>query len=411
MTKRKPKMFKLLSRFFVMVAAVAVLVIAAGCSDKKAEAETSSKQEETAPATSVTDVVDTTTPDIEIVTTESTVNEPETTTESIPEETTTAEPEPSPLDGYVLADVKLYLNVREEPSVSAKVVGKMYVGDKATILEEKDEWTYITSGNVTGYVSNEYIVTGKAAEEYIIDAGLYKAKSTVSGLRIRKEPNIDCEYYGAAYLGQTFKAVSEEDGWVKIRYNVAGNETGYAYLAAEYVELSCELGEAITIEEEQEKIRLAEEARKAAEKAARIRKALDSCEINPVPNRAPINLSDEDLYLLACLVYVESGIEPYEGQLAVANVVLNRYLQGYGDTLTEIIYAKNQFEPVGKGILDKRLELGPPQSCVKAAKEAAAGVNNIGDYCHFITTAIAEYDKYIEYTVINRHCFYKRVWY
>ncbi len=332
---------------------------------------------------------------------------PEETT--IPEETTTAEPEPSVLDGYLLADVKRYLNVRKEADIESEVVGKLYVGDLAVIVEEIEGWTHITSGNVDGYVSTEYTVTGKAAEEYIIEEGMYVAKTTASGLRIRKEPNTECEYYSSAYKGQTFAALGEaKDGWVPIRYQMSECPDGVAYLSAEYVELSCDLGEAITIEEEKEQIRLAEEAKKKAEEEARIKRILDACKVVPVANREPFSFSDEDVYLLACLVYTEAGVEPYEGKLAVANVVLNRYLQGYGDTLTEIIYAKNQFSPASSGSLARCLEKGPTESCVRAAKEAVAGVNNIGDYCHFITISRANYEKYTEYTIINRHCFYKR---
>lgn len=400
---------------------VIVLVFLTGCTKESSKDETSTEETaSTTPTASVTNkelptvvitfnteepTAEATTPAEEIPV-ETTTTEPETTT---PEETTTAEPEPSVLDGYLLADVKKYLNVRKEPSTESEIVGKLYVGDLATIVEVVGDWSHIKSGNVDGYVSNEYTVTGKAAEKYIIDEGLYVAKTTTSGLRIRKEPNTECEYYSSAYKGQTFAALGEAvDGWVPIRYQMSECPSGVAYLSADYVELSCELGEAITIEEEKEQIRLAEEAKRKAAEEARIKRILEACVVVPVANRAPFQFSDADIYLLACLVYTESGVEPYEGQLAVANVVLNRYLQGYGDTLTEIIYAKNQFSPAGSGSLAKCLEKGPSESCVRAAKEAVAGVNNIGDYCHFITTKKANYELYTEYTIINRHCFYKR---
>lgn len=337
----------------------------------------------------------------------------ETTTEVPTEPPTTTEPEPvgpSIYDGVLFADVKLYLNVRKEPTTKSEIVGKLYVGDKADILEAGEEWSYISSGNVKGYVSNEYTVTGHAAEEYVLDEGLYVAKVTVSGLRIREEGNIDCGYYGSAYKGQTFAAISEADGWVKIKHSTADNPTGVAYLAAEYVELKYDFGVGITIEEEQEQIRLAKEAAEKAAREAFIKKVLANSQVINPANREPFNLSDEDIYLLACLVYEEAGGEPYEGKLAVANVVLNRYLAGYGDTLTEIIYAKNQFSTAQSGVLDKRLEKGPNESCVRAALEAAAGVNNIGDYCHFITTEKANYSLYNQYTILHKHCFYKRTW-
>lgn len=64
------------------------------------------------------------------------------------------------------------------------------------------------------------------------------------------------------------------------------------------------------------------------------------------------NLTNEDRELLAKLLYHEARGESIECQKAVASVVLNRVDSGmWGNTLKEVIYAKNQFEPVGKGLL------------------------------------------------------------
>ncbi|MBR4059776.1 MAG: SH3 domain-containing protein, partial [Lachnospiraceae bacterium] len=56
------------------------------------------------------------------------------------------------------------LNVREAASTSAKVVGKMYNNAACEILDEADGWYHITSGEVEGYVSSEFIVTGIQAK-------------------------------------------------------------------------------------------------------------------------------------------------------------------------------------------------------------------------------------------------------
>lgn len=57
-------------------------------------------------------------------------------------------------------------------------------------------------------------------------------------------------------------------------------------------------------------------------------------------------LSDGDLELLARLVYLEARGEPYEGQVAVAEVVLNRVLSDrFPDTVEEVIYQTGQFTP------------------------------------------------------------------
>ena len=63
----------------------------------------------------------------------------------------------------------------------------------------------------------------------------------------------------------------------------------------------------------------------------------------------PVAEGEEEL--LVRLVIAESGNQPYEGQVAVAQVVCDRYVAGYGDSITEVIYAENQFAtPYSKDI-------------------------------------------------------------
>lgn len=61
---------------------------------------------------------------------------------------------------------------------------------------------------------------------------------------------------------------------------------------------------------------------------------------------ASLALSDGDLEILARLVYLEARGEPYEGQVAVAEVVLNRVLSDwFPDTVEEVVYQAGQFTP------------------------------------------------------------------
>ena len=63
----------------------------------------------------------------------------------------------------------------------------------------------------------------------------------------------------------------------------------------------------------------------------------------------PVAEGEEEL--LVRLVIAESGSQPYEGQVAVAQVVCDRYVAGYGDSITDVIYAENQFAtPYSKDI-------------------------------------------------------------
>ncbi len=333
--------------------------------------------------------------------------------ETSAEETVQLAEEPSDFDGYVLPVVDVYLNIREIPSTEGTVVGKLYVGSKAKIMEQDGEWTKISSGTVEGYVKNEYIVTGKEAEELAKQDGRMIATVLENGINVRENPGLDADVLNIAGEGEQFEVADETEGWVAIRYS----ENIMAYMSADYVSVDFMLGEAISIEEEREAIKKAEEeaARKAAEQAAEQEKARERA-MERLANSQSVETvitegyaaSYDDTYLLACLVHMEAGAEPYEGKLAVANVVLNRVKAGYGSTISEVIYAKNQFTGANSGALASRLAKGPNDECLQAAVEALSGVNNIGDYRNFIAIGWANYDSYSAYTIIGHHCFYKR---
>jgi len=100
-----------------------------------------------------------------------------------------------------------------------------------------------------------------------------------------------------------------------------------------------------------------------------------------------VTFAEGDRYLLANLIYCEAGGEPYEGQLAVGAVVINRVLSSvFPDTVVGVIYANRQFSPVASGRLALALgENRATESCYKAADEAMAGLTNVGGCVYFRT--------------------------
>lgn len=90
--------------------------------------------------------------------------------------------------------------------------------------------------------------------------------------------------------------------------------------------------------------------------------------------------------LLAAIIYCEAGIEPYDGKVAVGTVVLNRVnSQFFPNTITDVIYERNQFSPVASGRLSVVLSRGlTTDSCRKAAREVLAG-NFTGTWLYFCT--------------------------
>jgi len=224
------------------------------------------------------------------------------------------------------------VNIRESASTESDVVGRLYIGAGGTVVAYGEEWTEISSGNVNGYVSTDFIEFGQ-------------------------EP----------------------------------------------------LGTAVSVEEEKQ---MKEEAEKESNNTAKLKETEQSTsQTETTAKQITIkgnqqNLSDDDLYLLASLVYCESRGESYEGQLAVANVVLNRLRSGrWGNTLTSVVYADGQFTPAANGKLAAVMKSSPGASAMKAARSAMEGNNNIPGYL-FFQSAYAGTTGVSDYKIIGNHVFY-----
>lgn len=100
-----------------------------------------------------------------------------------------------------------------------------------------------------------------------------------------------------------------------------------------------------------------------------------------------VQFAEDDRYLLANLIYCEAGNQPYEGQVAVGAVVMNRVLSSvYPDTIVGVIYQNKQFSPVGSGRLALALaENRATEACYRAADAAMSGQTNVGTCVYFRT--------------------------
>lgn len=100
-----------------------------------------------------------------------------------------------------------------------------------------------------------------------------------------------------------------------------------------------------------------------------------------------ITFEENDRYLLANLIYCEAGNQPYEGQVAVGAVVINRVRSSvYPNTVVGVIYQNRQFSPVGSGRLALALaENRATDACYRAADAAMQGVTTVGDCVYFRT--------------------------
>ncbi|MBP3338238.1 MAG: SH3 domain-containing protein [Lachnospiraceae bacterium] len=334
------------------------------------------------------------------------------------EEETTKPPVTEP--EIFLVNLSDFVYVRESASKESKILGKVYAGGGGEVIEKAGEWTKIKSGNVEGYVFSEYIWTGDEAKAKLPTHGKKIGTITTTDLRIREGASTSSDVLGYLDLNDEVEIIEEGEKWHKIKY-----EGDDAYIAAEYVKIRYEYNLGVTVAEE-EAIKKAEEERLAAIKAEEERKKKEQEEllaqavaqskpIEVVMSPASTDISDEEIYLMMCVVSKECGHDVYEGQLAVANVILNRY-RGNKEinpkiTIRDILYAKNQFSVVTYDSFQKVIEEGPLPSARKAVEEALSGVNNIPNYANYRSLTGIDADDYAkmeEYSIIGNQVFYRR---
>ena len=257
----------------------------------------------------------------------------------------------------VMVDIRNYVNVRSEATVDSVKMGVLY-------KDCGEEWSLIRSGDLVGWVENQYLLFGEEAEEMAADVGMTLAVVNAASLRIHSDASLGSEVLTVVPLNEIMEVVDQtEPGWVYVDYcDVDG------YVVADYVDISFEVDAGETMVQIRAREAAAAEARRHQNYGAYMTDA-------------------DDLLLLAALIQCEAGGEPYEGQVAVGAVVMNRVRSAaYPNTIHGVIYASGQFTPAMSGRVNQVYNSGAiRQSCILAAQEALDGVSNVGDFTHFRT--------------------------
>ena len=102
-------------------------------------------------------------------------------------------------------------------------------------------------------------------------------------------------------------------------------------------------------------------------------KTLSAMGINSSSNSSSSGSSSNnsnDLNLLAHIIYGEGRGEPYEGQVAIGAVILNRVKNSsFPNTIAGVIYQKGAFDAVSDG----QINMSPDSTAKKAAQDAMNG--------------------------------------
>ena len=304
------------------------------------------------------------------------------------------------------------VNVRAEASTDSAIVGHMNIGACGDVLAQADGWVQISSGDVKGYVKADYVTIGE--EAYALAKQYYSmtAVAKEDGINLRAAANKDAEVVGAVYENVTYTVTPEktDDAWVCLQ--VATGTEGYA--SADYMEVT----EGYRVAEPVDGTAVDEDTTSEETSTTETKKASGSVEENKQStqtttekassSRTPVSLSDADINLMAAVMTLECGNESYEGQLAVANVILNRLQSGaWGSTISGVVYAANQFSVVSDSRLQGLIQNGAQASCIQAARDACAGNNNIGDLMSFRPARYVDTSTLGTYKQIGNHVFFK----
>ena len=279
--------------------------------------------------------------------------------------------EKSEFDGKFIAKINDTLNIREEATTDSNIVGKLFDGNVGGVLETSGEWTKISSGDVIGYVNSDYILTGKDAETYAEDYKKVLGTVTDDTVRVRADKSTQSDILGLVAKDTVLSVKTQDKDWVEVTMNDGTD----GYIAADYITVEETYEYAMSIDDytamveaEQQKayevvstddsadIMTADEettetattetpTTEGATEADTEVSTTEATTEEKSDDSSKIDASQyDDAYLLACLVSMEAGYESYEGQLAVANVVLNRVRSGkWGSSISSVIYAPNQF--------------------------------------------------------------------
>ncbi len=324
-----------------------------------------------------------------------------------------------------VADVIGSLNIREYASEDSHIVGTLFAGSGAEVIENYGEWSLISSGDVTGYVKTQFLAFGESADAlasvYGVPGNVMEANYT--GAPVYAEADFTSAVMGSACEGQQLEVASNDGVFAEVilfdgstgymaltdlsyvpvldtavanenyvpqtytedysadTYDVQNEYYGETYYDDTYIpETPTYETEAPVYETEAPQTEAPVYETEAPQTEAPVYET-------EAPQTEPsIDVSADDLNLLAAIIYCEAGNQSREGKVAVGAVVMNRVASSlFPNTIYDVIYQSGQFTPASSGALANALANGVPDDCVEAAQAALNGENPVGGALYFNT--------------------------
>ncbi len=167
----------------------------------------------------------------------------------------------------VMANIRSSLSIRVSPDINAEKTGILYKDNGGRILERKNGWTKLQSGNVVGWAKDTNLLFGDSARKLADEVGVDVVTVQTDALRVREAADENAKTLGLLVRGDQYDILKPaKDGWIAIDYE---NETGY--VQASFVESTFRIDAGETVAEINQR---EEEEKKAIEQAKKEKAAL-----------------------------------------------------------------------------------------------------------------------------------------
>lgn len=149
-------------------------------------------------------------------------------------------------DRAIASNVNEYVYIRSKADEDSKAIGMLPKGAAGDVIEKGEEWTQICSGEVQGYVNNQYLAFDKEALQVAEEVCGYVATAEADMISIREMPKENAEILQTVSEGEEFTVLEEGDAWVKV---ASDENIGYMMKSVVTIQLNLEVATPIEPEE------------------------------------------------------------------------------------------------------------------------------------------------------------------
>lgn len=123
------------------------------------------------------------------------------------------------------------INIRSAADENSDVIGYMYHGGAAWVLNRGEEWTEIYSGGITGFVKNEYLTYGEDAKNMAQNHGTEGVATTWDDVKVYADDDGASEVITSLDSGAAMILTQDNGHWIEVQRGADST----AYVSAEDV--------------------------------------------------------------------------------------------------------------------------------------------------------------------------------